>query len=300
MLYLEREGTLFVSQGCHFNCCFCPACKNQPERFRDLGEFETDLRYLMSVAKRHGLKELRFYTTSLDFFQNPNLVCRYLETLARAQEESGVAIRTRCLSSMISFFQADKTIPNFGSLLSRAGLWCVAFGVDGSDKIVWQAQNKRHNTSLILVKCLDAGKRLGLTIEMLMVFGFPEDTSRTIWKTVWLSLTAILKYNNVIVRPYLAKSAVPGNEGWKTKNETVEAILTNYHRFYNLDFCVIGSSLTDPNRRHRWESNAAYLLICGLLTPLGKSTTYPLLPQGESGLYGKIATVVNRLMPFDR
>ena len=135
---------------------------------------------------------------------------------------------------------------------------------------------------------------------MLMVFGFPEDTSRTIWKTVWLSLTAILKYNNVIVRPYLAKSAVPGNEGWKTKNETVEAILTNYHRFYNLDFCVIGSSLTDPNRRHRWESNAAYLLICGLLTPLGKSTTYPLLPQGESGLYGKIATVVNRLMPFDR
>jgi len=297
--YLEHEGTLVVSDGCRYNCGFCAASKNRPEYFRDLVKFKADLRYLTEVAKRQGLKELRFYASSLDFFQNPTTVRRYLEILVLVQEESDVAIRTRCLSSMTSFLQASKTIPNFDSLLSRAGLWCVALGVDGSDKTVWQAQNKRQNSLSLLTKCLDLGKQIGLTVEMLMVFGFPEDTFRTIWKTVWLSLETVLKYNNVIVRPYLAKSAVPGNEGWKTQNETVKAITSNYRRFYDLDFCVIGSSLTDRNQRHRWISNVAYVLIC-LLSLIGKSTTWPLLPQGENGLYGKIATVFNRLTPFDR
>jgi hypothetical protein len=296
--YLEHEGTLVVSDGCRYNCGFCAASKNRPEYFRNLVEFEADLRYLIEVAKRHGLKELRFYASSLDFFQNPTTVRRYLEILALVQTENGVAVRTRCLSSMTSFLQASRTIPNFGSLLSQAGLWCVALGVDGSDKAVWQAQNKKQNSLSVLTKCLDLGKQIGLTVEILMVFGFPEDTFRTIWKTVWLSLTAVLKYN-VIVRPYLAKSAVPGNEGWKTQNETVKAITSDYRRFYDLDFCVIGSSLTDRNQWHRWISNVAYVLIC-LLSLIGKSTTWPLLPQGENGLYGKIATVFNRLMPFDR
>lgn len=83
--YLKREGTLFVSQGCRFNCDFCAACKNQPERFRDLGEFEADLLYLTEVAKRHGLSELNFYATSLYFFQTPETVRGYLEVLARTR-----------------------------------------------------------------------------------------------------------------------------------------------------------------------------------------------------------------------
>lgn len=297
--YLQTEGTLVVSQGCHFKCRFCAAQKDREEVFRDLGHFENDLRYLCRAAKQQGITYLQFYASSLDFFQNPTKVAQYLEVLAQVQAETGVQMRVRCLSCSASFRRASMMIPNFGDLLRRAGLWCVAFGADGTDAAVWRAQRKNQNKIADLRYCLDLCQDIGVRPELLMVLGFPEDTVRTLGKTVLTSLVAAMLWH-AIIRPYCAKWRVPGNKGWQDGGPVVEAMLDDPVKFYNLDFAALSDRDNDPDFWHRWASNAAYLTICALLTPVGKCTTSPVLPQGHPGLLGAIAARVNRWLPPDR
>lgn len=299
--YLKREGTLIISQKCKYNCAFCGAEKGGPELFlRSLENFRLDLEYLVALARRHGLKRLEFYASSLDFFQNPQPIQKYLEILAKVREETGMDVRVRCLSCLKSFVGAKRKIPNLKNLLHRAGLWCIGFGSDGTDEEVWKTEKKQQNTVYQLLRCIVLCRKMEVRAEILMVFGFPEETFRTLMKTVWISLWAVKKSNDLIIRPYLAKPFIPGNEGWMTDQAAVERVLKNPRLFYNLDFCAIGSRLTHPRIVHRLLCNAAYLFICAVLTPIGKCTTSPLLPQGRQGLRGWLASIVNRWIPFDR
>ncbi len=297
--YLSTEGTLVVSQGCHFKCKFCAAHKGEKEVFRDLEVFTVDLSYLCRAAKQFGIRQLEFYASSLDFFQTPSVLVRYLEVLAAVQTETGVHVRVRCLSCTVSFKRASERISNFGMLLKRAGVWCVGFGADGSDASVWQAQGKTQNNESEVRECLELCKKFGLRAELLMVLGFPEDTTYTLAKTVLTSLVATARWD-AIIRPYRAKRRVPGNDEWNQDGPVVQAITADPQKFYNLDFAALADADSDPEFWHRCLGNAAYLIICGLLTPVSRCTTSPTLPQGHSGLFGVIAKRVNRWLPFDR
>lgn len=298
-LYLQNEMTLVISQGCHFACSFCAAKKGRKESFRTLEVFERDLVWLARAAEEFGIKKIHFYTSSLDFFQNSDKACEYLESMARVQRESGIEIRTRCLSCIASLNRAAEIIPDLGKVLKESGLYCVGLGADGMDELLWKKLKKGHNTVAGLVSALDLLHYMGVHAEILLVLGFPQDTLLTLLKTVITSIVSVLRWPNLITRPYLAKPHVPGNDEWKNDKEIVRKIIAHPRLFYNLDFCAIASAITHPRTTHRWMSNTAYLSVCALAL-IGKSTTSPLLPQGEAGLYGACARVVNKLMPFDR
>lgn len=299
LAYFSHEMPLRLSQGCKYQCAFCAAQKSQREMFFELTTFENDLRYLAASAKTEGLEQIHFYATSLDFFQNPTKITEYLEILAQVQKEVGIRIRVRCLCCMRSFLRANEEIPNFSKLIKRSGLNCIGFGVDGTDLSVWRAQKKFQNKLHEAQECLDLCEQIGIHVEVLLVMGFPEDTLKSLIKTVWSAVRFLMKWHDVSLRPYLAKAFVPGNDEWKTAKE-VEQLINTPQLFYNLDFCAVGSQLTHPRRFHRYLSNAAYLSIIGIAAMFKRTDTYPLLPQGEAGLYGRIARIVNRLMPFDR
>lgn len=298
--YLSKEITLVFSQGCTYQCVYCGAAKGQKEQFVSLKVFKTDMLFLARKAKEFGLTKLEAYASSLDFFQNPELVARYLEVLAQVQQEvSGVEFRIRCLSCVKSFLRAYRKIDNLGQLIRRAGLWCVGFGVDGADEAVWKSQHKTHNELSEVVLCLDICQQMGIRSEVLTVTGFAQDTFTSLCKNVRNSIRYVLRWKNTVMRPYLAKPFIPGNDDWATDSR-VQRTTDNPSLFYNLDFCAVASPLTHPSRAHRWLSNAAYLAIIFLLRPFGRCATSPLLPQGQGGLYGKLAKLINRYMPFDR
>ncbi len=216
------------------------------------------------------------------------------------QEETCVKIRVRCLACLPSFLRASEEIPNFGTLLKRAGLWCVGLGVDGTDKDIWKAQGKNQNKKHQVWNCLALARKIGIHAEILLVMGFREETLWTLLKTLWISLVITLGWRNTTMRPYLAKPFVPGNDEWKVSPPELEKLVENPKLFYNLDFAAIGSKLTHPRPWHRYASNIAYLTLIGVFTPFGRCDTSPLLPQGNPGLYGRIARLWNRVMPFDR
>ncbi|MFA4872725.1 MAG: cobalamin-dependent protein [Patescibacteria group bacterium] len=302
-LYLEQEAGLFVAQGCRFACRFCGAAKSRQERFRSLEKIRTDLQYLAGKAREFGLSKLQFYISSLDLFQSPRLFADFLTIVGDVSEKTGVQIRIRGLSCISSFITAYKTLPNFHELVMKANLFAVGFGFDGTDEKVWRDENKTHNRLSLGDRVLEICREVGITAELLMVFGFPEDNLRTLAKTVWYSVRKSF-FCGAVARPYLAKMFIPKNDNWMSVNfaAPVEKTVRHPSFFYNLDFAALGSPLTHPRRWHRWASNLAYLTIIILLTPFGKNTTFPLLPQGgkRPRWRQKLIEWINRKMPFDR
>ncbi len=294
--YLETEFTLVVSQGCVYTCSFCAAEKAQKEVLVSTDNFREDLRFLLGAARRLGLNQLECYASSLDFFQNPLAIAERLHILAEVQQEWGVSLKIRCLACMGSFLRAQTVVKGLPDLIRRAGLWCVGFGVDGTDERVWRIERKTQNHLTDVTRCLDLCLQMGIRSEILMVLGFQEDTAQTLWKNVKNSFRFALRWRNVVLRPYLAKRFVPGNEGWKNSPRETMAMIERPERFYNLDFCAFGSSLTHPRRLHRWMCNAAYFTIVAIATPFGACVTSPLFPQGNGS---SVARFLNRHMPFD-
>lgn len=297
--YLSTEFALVLSQGCSYQCVYCGAAKKQKEQFVRLEVFKADMFFLARKAKQFGLAKLEAYASSLDFFQNPEIVAQYLQALAEVRQETGMEFRVRCLSCVKSFLRAYRKIDNLGQLIRRSGLWCVGFGVDGADEAVWKSQHKTHNDLNEVVLCLDICQQMAIRSEVLTVTGFAQDTFSSLCKNVRNSVRYVLRWRNTVMRPYLAKPFIPGNDDWATDGR-VQRMLDNFSLFYNLDFCALASPLTHPGRSHRFMSNAAYLAIIVLLRPFGRCCTSPLLPQGEKGWYGRLAKIVNRYMPFDR
>ncbi len=298
--YLRLEIPLLISQGCVYGCHFCAAKKRTEESFVRMYQFEETLEYLVSEAQKRNIDEISFYASSLDFFQNPQKIEKFLVVMRDVQETSGVKIRLRSLSCMKSFLRAKKEIPNFSELLKQSGMHAIGFGVDGADVSVWKSQGKNHNKQTDVEECLEYCTRIGIQPEVLLVMGFPEDTLSSLVNNVISAIRYVHRWPSVMLRPYLAKSFVPGNNDWKNTVAGVQTVVENFELFYNLDFAAIGSSVTHPRRWHRYASNAAYLTIISVFTLSGNCDTPPLFPQGESGIYGKFARWVNKYIPADK
>jgi len=153
-LYMQREMTLEVSQGCGFNCKFCAAHKGCKERLKNITVFESDLQYLTGRAQEFGLESLKFYASALDFFQNPDEKEKLLRILSRIRKESGINIQVRCLTCMSTFLYSTK-MSDLSDLIQEAGIWCIGFGVDGADETVWHREGKKHNRLHQVQECIN-------------------------------------------------------------------------------------------------------------------------------------------------
>ena len=298
--YLSHEFSLVLSQGCAYNCKFCGARKNEKEQHKQLDLFQQDMLFLANKAKAYGLPQLECYASALDFFQNPSTVAEYMRSLADVSSETGIKMKVRALSCMNTFLKASRTVPDFAELVRDSGLWCIGFGVDGPNREVWKQQNKLQNSAQDIIDCLNLSEKLGIRAEVLMIMGYPNNTPRQMWETVKDCYRYTRRWPNTVLRPYLAKTVLPGNSGWEDQESTVGELVASPYQFYNLDICALGSPITHPGTAQRWLANLSYLsVICGL-APIGRCATSPLVPQGSNGPIGLLAKLINRHMPFDR
>lgn len=304
--YLAREFGFFISQGCKFTCDFCAAEKRMPERYRSNEVVEEELVELTKRAKRHGIDKMAMYLTALDLFQSPKPLTETLEVFARTGRDNRMEYELRGLARIDSFLKALEQEPSLEKLIRESGVGVVGFGVDGTTEKIWRSQHKAHKDLSEVDRALDRCKYVGITPELLMVMGFPEDNLGSVAKNYFYTVAKAFTHG-AVSRPYLAKNFVPGNNGWTDAQyeQSVEKILDNPELFTNLDFATFGSSLTHPRRFHRLISNIAYAAITLTLEPFGRNATYPLMPQKEqrgfiSRAYNKFANAVNKVIPFDK
>lgn len=297
-LYLSTETTLVNAQGCIFPCHDCAAAKLQKQQWMPEDLFYQNLTYLARKAKSFGLRQLRFYMSDLDAFQNQDKIVMQLNVLARVQKETGMDIQVRCLSSVKTFVHAARDIPNLAELCRRAGLYCIGFGIDGT-KLIWGLTGKRHNNDSEILEAFKSCREFGIETQALIVLGYPADTFRSLMKLLFNACVYAFKFR-ADIRPYVNKHWVPGNDGWRDDEAKAHVILADIGLFYNLDFAACASKLTHPRMFHRWMTNFTYLSLIAMFKTLGRCQNNPLFPQGSKGFGGQIARSLNRHMPFDR
>ena len=292
-MYLSREFSLFVSQGCKFSCDFCAAVRTYKdsetgqtirvqESYRHLDVIKTDLDYLVRKAKSFGLEELQLYLSNLDVFQTPAQLLKFVYTVQEVKQSNpDFKIRLRGLATVDSFLRAKEDMPNSIEELVNAGFHTVGFGVDGWTKEVWKAVKKGHNTE---EKCLEAIRSskddFGITPEILMVFGHPTADTEESLSAAYQVTRMVVENNQAVPRPHVSKDFIPGNKGWRSLEhaKAVESLLAHPESFQSLDFTALPSKLTHPNEKIRELATKYFLKMCELP---GNTTQYvkPITPD---------------------
>jgi hypothetical protein len=277
--YLSREFSLYVSQGCKFACDFCAAARTYKdpvtrkltkvtEAYRDPVIIQEDLVYLVKKAKSFRLGGLQIYMSNLDVFQTPSQLLRFANVVKGVRQDNpDFDISLHALATVDSYLRTRDASPRSIEALVEAGFNTVGFGVDGMTPEVWNAVKKGHNSE---DKCLEAIRSakedFGITPEILMVFGYDGvDTERTLKLAYDFTLDMVTRFG-AVPRPHVAKSFIPGNDGWKSQDHVpqVEALMQHPESFQSLDFTALPSPLTHPNDKLRKVATDYFLRICGI------------------------------------
>lgn len=293
--YLSREFALFFSQGCKFGCKFCAAAKVQRETHRTTRSLAEEVDYVCRFLAAKGHRTLSVYLTNLDALQNPNELEERLRTVWEIARRFGVTVHARALATSRCTVQAVRADGTLLRRLSAYGLRTVGFGADGADEETWRRQNKAHNTLSELAEATARMQEADITVETLMVLGFPGDTLFSLSHSFTFAVRSVM--NRCMLRPYLAKPSPSGM--WEGECPTVNAFLRDPSLLTRLDYAALGSKETHPVRKERWIANATYLALC-LFALVGRCCTYPLVPVPKRGIGRWVAQTINRLMPFDK
>jgi len=261
--YLTSELTLPFSQGCIFGCNFCGAQTRQKERFFDTGG---NLEAFAVRARDRGIKELSFYCTSLDFFQqalkggNLHPLIHRLEQIVEIGERYGVTLRLRALTRADSYVEAAKCEGLF-DLLRKAGFHTFGFGADGAASTTLLRAMKRGKDDLgsDLLKSFAHAEEKGLVPEILYVFGIPEDTVETLDETKSLCVGLLREFPHSIYRGFPAKNEIPGNRNWRKPgwlgSSTYQTLFSSPELFANLGFEALANEISHPDPEQRKRVN---------------------------------------------
>lgn len=276
--YLGTEFSLFVSQGCKFSCTFCAAQRTRldprtgqyraaRETYRDIDIIERDLLYLIDRASRLGIDQLKMYLSNLDLFQSLDNLESFIHMLSHVRAiRPGCQLEMRGLSTTTSFLLAHKVQPSLIEQLAMLGLERIGFGIDGGDPAVWSATRKPHTGETCVDAIAAAHTIYDITPETLMVFGHYEiDTRESLQKAVEFT-KAMWNGYGALPRPHVAKTVVPGNDGWlaASSRKIVENLLAWPPGFQTLDFTALPSPLTHPDAAFREMATDSFLEVCAL------------------------------------
>ena len=276
--YLQEEFGFFLSQGCRFSCSFCAAHRTRRdpiagevsavnEVYRAADIVEQDLLYLTIRAQTLGLNRLRIYLSNLDLFQSPDGLSEFLTAVEHVRMlVPAVSLEMRGLSTVHSFLEVHRSRPDLIERFVVLGLRRIGFGVDGVAPEVWRATKKPQSGSMCVDAIVIARKVYGITPENLMVFGhFDVDTEGSLSLAVEFTRAMLGEYG-ALPRPHVAKSVVPGNDGWYSPacRPIVEKLLAWPQGFQSLDFTALPSLLTHPDAGFREVATKYYLQACGI------------------------------------
>lgn len=276
--YLRAEFGFFLSRGCRFRCTFCAAertardtvtgrLRRVTERYRELEFLAGDLTYLIKRARRLGLDRLRLYLSNLDLFQTPTELGEFARLVAGTlRSHRGFVIDMRGLSTVHSFLRAHRFWPDVIAACVDAGIRRVGFGVDGATAEVFRGTRKPQ-TATMCEKAIEVARSVyGITPETLMVFGHTSLDTEDSLRRARDFTRAMWEQYGALPRPHVAKSVVPGNDGWYEPawSGVVQTLLAQPSLFQALDFTALPSPLTHPDKRFCALVARYYREVCEL------------------------------------
>jgi radical SAM superfamily enzyme YgiQ (UPF0313 family) len=291
--YFAGEFALLFSRGCAFGCNFCGAPEiNGPEVFYNTRD---NLDAILSRAKECEVDHVRFYCTSLDFFQQAlpfpghhiGQVERRLAQIAALSQKYGIKLTLRALTRSDSYNHASEK-KGLMDLVKASGFNRFGFGADGSaSEDILRAMHKGNpKLKAETLQAFRDAEDQGFTQEILYVFGIPEDDEETLQGTRKLCSEFLHAFPHAEYRGFPAKNEIPGNKNWKKEDwklsPTYQRLMENPQLFINLGFETLGNVISHPNPFLRKLTNSSAVRMSHEAHHLGRVQSFLTVPQMDT------------------
>lgn len=174
----SRSLPIMATRGCPYTCTFC----SSPQMWTTKYSMRTPADVVDEMQNLHelyGVKNFDFYdltaivkrTWIIDFTKE--IINRKLNITW----QTPAGTRSEVIDDEVA------------SLMYQSGCFNMVYAPEsGSDKMLNLIQKKVHLDKLL--KSIVASKRQGLSVKLNIIVGFPDETHKDVWKTIWFMIKA--------------------------------------------------------------------------------------------------------------
>jgi anaerobic magnesium-protoporphyrin IX monomethyl ester cyclase len=222
---------ILSTRGCPYDCSYCASCQfwHRRIRFRTPEKIVDEVEYLYN---HFHIREFHFWDDNLTL-KRSHIVDICKEILKRGLN---ISIATP------NGVRVDTLKNNILRLMKATGFYHLTFSVESGSIAILRANNKKTSLSTIIKNTIMA-KQLGFGLNGFFMIGFPQDTIRSIRKTINLAKSLPFDMHSFfIVQP------LPGSglfDAWVRKHELIDFNWDSINYFHvedvlaNLDKDVI-------------------------------------------------------------
>jgi radical SAM superfamily enzyme YgiQ (UPF0313 family) len=205
----ERDIPVLGSRGCPYQCTFCSSPQMWTTRYvlRDIDDLIAEIKH---YKEQYGITSFQFY--DLTVFTKKSWTIAFCKRLL----EEGLNLRWSLPSGTRSEALDEEVL----GLLKATHCEYLAYAPEsGSQRTLIIIKKRVHLDRM--VKSIGTAKKLGLILRTNLIIGFPHETRKDVFQTLWFGLRMALKGVDEV--PFFIFSAYPGTEIFKTlhKNDMV-------------------------------------------------------------------------------
>jgi radical SAM superfamily enzyme YgiQ (UPF0313 family) len=194
----ERDMPILASRGCPYRCTFCSSPQMWTTKYtlRDIDDLIAEIKYYI---EKYDITSFQLY--DLTVFTKKHWTVAFCKRLFA----ENINLRWSLPSGTRSEVLDDEVL----SLLKATHCDYLAYAPESGSKRTLQKIKKRINPRK-MVRSIETAKRKGLVVRTNLIIGFPHETRRDIFETLFFGVKMALM--GVDEAPYFMFSSYPGTE----------------------------------------------------------------------------------------
>jgi anaerobic magnesium-protoporphyrin IX monomethyl ester cyclase len=193
-----RDMPLLATRGCPYRCTFCSSPQMWSTRYvmRDVEDVLAEIKY---YVEKYRITSFQLY--DLTVFTKKRWTVQFCKRLL----EENIQVRWSLPSGTRSEVLDEEVI----RLLKATGCDYIAYAPESGSARTLEKIKKRVNLDS-MVASIRMAKKIGLVVRINLIIGFPHETRKDVWQTVWFGLRNAMRGVDEV--PLFIYSAYPGTE----------------------------------------------------------------------------------------
>lgn len=233
----KRDMPFMFSRGCPYQCTFCSKFQMWGRKYqsRSIGDVIREIKYYI---KKYGITSIQLY--DLTAIVNRDWIIEFCQRIIKERIKLNWSFPSGTRSEALD----KKTL----SLLKKIGCHYLVYAPESGSPKTLEMIKKRIQLDKVTQSMMEA-KRQGLIIRANLIIGFPGETWRDVFKTLFFGLKLTLKGVDEV--PIFIFSPYPGTEIFRKLWNDGKIILNDDYFFHltslNADYLSTDVISCNPN-----------------------------------------------------
>ncbi len=169
----RSSATMITSRGCPYNCIYCDRRNRMGNKWRSFSNHRI-IDEMQELKERYGIKEIMFFDD--EFIIDRARTIEFCNLIIKRNLDIIWECRTR----------VDMVDPQLLKIMKQAGCYRIRFGFESGDDTILKILKKGITVTQSL-ECARMVKESGIEIFGYFMFGCPNETEKTVQKTIELA-----------------------------------------------------------------------------------------------------------------